>query len=465
MYRFFLAGRYTLGRPVSYLAMVAIGLAVMALIAVSSIMNGFLQETERVLRGSTADIIVSPRGMARFGAGREAWEDVVNAHPLVEASASHYVRPGVFKIKGRDLLSVPQLADKFAVKVLGIDVEQELAATDFESYLTRIDEAFYASLVSRDLSSDEAREEVDAVLPVYTVDDPTDPFSLDRKRILRPELRNVKLPRVLMSFSRMRYFGLEKGSAIEVVTIPDTSAPTGDRINTSSTTFIISGAYDTGYDGVDGATLFIKRGDFPSWAGTSAEFNEIVLRCAPGSELDAVALDIREAFGGDADVETWEDRHATWLGAVRNERNILFVLFGFFLLLVCTITFSVLTMLVQQKVRDIGILSSMGATAGGVATVFAMSGVMIATIGGLMGLGGGTLLNHQMNNVKDWIEVTFGVQIFDKAVYAFSEIPVAHDMELNVTIALYTVIGAVVPCLYPAWRAGRLDPVEALRHD
>lgn len=465
MYRFFLAGRYTLGRPVSYLAMVAIGLAVMALIAVSSIMNGFLEETERVLRGSTADIIVSPRGMARFGASREAWEEIVNAHPLVEASASHYVRPGVFKIKGRDLLSVPQLADKFAVKVVGIDVEQELAATDFEAYLTRIEEAYFSSLIAREMAADEAREQVEAVLPVYTVDDTSDPFYLDRKQILRPELRNVKLPRVLMSFSRMHYFGLEKGSAIEIVTIPDTNAPTGDTINTSSTTFIIAGAYDTGYDGVDGATLFIQREDFPAWAGTSAEFNEIVVRCAPGSDLGEVAQDLRQAFSGDAGVETWEDRHATWLGAVRNERNILFVLFGFFLLLVCTITFSVLTMLVQQKVRDIGILSSMGATAGGVATVFTLSGVMIASLGGLMGLGGGMLLNAQMNNVKDWIESTFGVQIFDKAVYAFSEIPVADDFSINVSIALATVVGAVVPCLYPAWRAGRLDPVEALRHD
>ena len=72
MYRFFLAGRYTLGRPVSYLAMMAIGLAVMALITVASIMNGFLEETERVIRGSTADITVTPL-MGGPPVSRDAW--------------------------------------------------------------------------------------------------------------------------------------------------------------------------------------------------------------------------------------------------------------------------------------------------------------------------------------------------------------------------------------------------------
>jgi lipoprotein-releasing system permease protein len=164
-------------------------------------------------------------------------------------------------------------------------------------------------------------------------------------------------------------------------------------------------------------------------------------------------------------VETWEDRHHIWLGAVENERNILLVIFLFFLLLVCTITFSVLTMMVQQKVRDIGILSAMGAPAGGIGAVFATCGIYIATLGGLFGLGAGIALAANINKVKDAIEDLLGIEIFKKEIYAFSEIPVSLDHTLNVAIAGTTVIGAVLICMMPAFRAARMDPVEALRHD
>ena len=227
----------------------------------------------------------------------------------------------------------------------------------------------------------------------------------------------------------------------------------------------MAGAYDTGYHDFDSVTFFVPREVFPAWSGTDSEFSEIAVRCVPGADLDLVKVDLKERLGLRANVYTWEDQHSVWLGAVRNERTILLVLLGFFMLLVVTITFSVLTMLVQQKVRDIGILSSMGASAGGVASVFALSGVMIATLGGIFGLAGGTTLNFKLNAVKDWIEETFGIEVFSKEVYAFTEIPVANDHLLNVAIALVTILFAVVTCLIPAWRAGRLDPVEALRHD
>jgi lipoprotein-releasing system permease protein len=141
------------------------------------------------------------------------------------------------------------------------------------------------------------------------------------------------------------------------------------------------------------------------------------------------------------------------------------VILGFFLVLVCTITFSVLTMLVQEKVRDIGVLSAMGTSAGGIGSIFAMVGVTISLAGGLVGLLSGWWLATNINKVKDWIEDVFDVQIFDRNVYAFSEIPIDMDWSQNLLITVLAVVSAATICLIPAWRAARLDPVEALRHD
>ena len=446
MFHFYLAGRYTFARPVSYLAMVAIGLAVMALIVVVSIMNGFLEETRSFLRGTTADIVVFPL-QGRIPFPREALEEVVAEHPDVRGACARMVRPAVFKVQGRTglVLNNSRDAARMQVLVLGVDVASEAGTTEFADYIRAVED------------------------PLKQVEDPDRPFLLPLERIRDGRLRLADLPTLLMSEVMLEGLGLRKGDAIELVTVPDQALQLdGQPVNPASQTFVIAGAYNTNHYTHDQATVFVDRNDFRHWSGTKNQVSELYVSVEEGADLPKVRDELKMTLAASrltSEVETWEDRHRIWLGAVENERNILLVVFIFFLLLVCTITFSVLTMMVQQKVRDIGILSATGATASGTGTLFAMCGIYIATLGGLFGLGSGTLLASKINVVKDALEATFGIEVFKKEVYAFTEIPVAIDHALDGLIAGVTVVGAVIICLLPAFRAARLDPVEALRHD
>ncbi len=446
MYRFHLASRYTFARPVSYLAMVAIGLAVMALIVVLSIMNGFLEETRSFLRGTTADIVVFPHQVQYAYSGEDLTQTVAG-HPQIKGACARLVRPSIFKVYGRSsvLHGNSKDAAQHQVLVLGIDAADEIASTDFAAFLDRVE------------------------APGLRVDDVERPFDLPMEEIKDLELRYAQGPTVLLSEEMMRGLALRKGDALTLVTVPDSALRlTGDAVRPASETFVIAGAYNTGHYNHDQANIYIQRQDFIYWTGTQHEVSELYVTAVEGADLEVVRdeldADLRAA-GMRSTVETWEDRHRIWLGAVENERNILLVIFFFFLLLVCTITFSVLTMMVQQKVRDIGILSAMGAPAGGVGAVFATCGIYIASLGGLLGLGMGVVLALNINSVKDTIEEIFDIEIFNRQVYAFSEIPVALDHGLNVAIAGATVVGAVLICMMPAFRAARMDPVEALRHE
>jgi lipoprotein-releasing system permease protein len=436
-----------LARPVSYLAMAAIGCAVAALIVVISVMNGFLEETRDIVRGTTADIIVLPvQGAGGPPALREEYERVVAGRSGVAGACSRLVRPAVVKVHGSANLTLgdTMFMGLNQVAVLGIDADDEMRVTGLSQYLA------------------------DVETPSLSVEDPRQPFKLHRGMILDRKLRNADLPRVLVGEQRMKTLRLSKGEALELVTVPDDEALTGTSIRSTTETFIIAGAFKTGHTTFDMGNVFIQRDDFRAWTGTKQQISEMYVTLSDPERLDEVRDDLEASLSAAnlySQVETWKQRHKVYLGAVENERNILAFVLSLFVLLTCTITFSMLTMMVQEKIRDIGILSAMGASQAGIGAVFATCGVFIAGMGGLFGLGAGTALAQYVNNVKDAIENTFNIQIFNRDVYAFTEIPVSVNHQLNVIIVVVTAVFSIFICMLPAWRAARMDPVEALRHE
>ena len=456
MYVWFLALRYLVARPVSYLGIVAIGLGVGALIVVISVMNGFLEETRELVRGTTADIVIFP---IQDGTTRVVPKDdmmaVVTAQDGVAGATARLVRPAVYKLhssdKDRGRMRLPDInisnsenAGYSQVLMLGVDPDREMAVSGFTEYL-------------RDVRS-----------PDLKVDDARFPFKI-HAGLVAGDLRNAGLPRILVGEDLMLAMGLRKGEALDIVTLPDEiSLDSSQGAKFASDTFIIAGSFRTGHYDFDTGHMFVMTQAFLDWSGTSMDVSEVYVAAAEGTDLNGLrdridaALDEERMY---AEVKTWRDRHAIMLGAVENERTILAFVLGLFVLLTCTITFMMLVMMVQEKIRDIGILSAMGAASGGIGRIFAVCGALISTVGGLLGLGAGTWVALNANPVKDWIENTFGIEIFRKNVYAFTDIPTSVHHDLNAAIVAVTVLFSIIICLYPAWRAARLDPVAALRHE
>jgi lipoprotein-releasing system permease protein len=162
---------------------------------------------------------------------------------------------------------------------------------------------------------------------------------------------------------------------------------------------------------------------------------------------------------------TWEELNKTFFDAVAMERNVMFFLLLFIVVVAAFGIMNTLITVTVQKTREIGIMKALGATTGQIVWVFLAQGMVVGFFGNLSGLALGMTLIKYRNEFKDWLAATLGIQVFPADVYQFSKIPaqvVPHDVAV---ICLSAFVICSLAALIPAYFAARLDPVKALRQE
>jgi lipoprotein-releasing system permease protein len=173
---------------------------------------------------------------------------------------------------------------------------------------------------------------------------------------------------------------------------------------------------------------------------------------------------VQQAVGPQYAVRTWKDVDRLLFDALSHEKTMMFILLVFITVVAIFCVTNTLIVITVQKTNEIGLLKSLGFTSGQIMGAFVWHGWIQCFIGTVSGVGSGLLILCNLKRIVGWL-TAIDVEVFPKGIYGLSEIPWSTSPAEIFRISAFVMVFCTLSSLLPAWRASRLDPVEALRHE
>ncbi len=411
-YELFIGLRYTRAKRrnhfisfISGISILGIALGIVALVVVLSVMNGFHKEVrERILGMASHAMITSARG------GLEEWQEAIilaEDHPEVVGTAP-YVETQAMLVAGSSVQGAI---------IRGVEPELEPRVSNVG------DQMVQGSLGDLEEGA-------------YRI-------------VLGQELANL--------------LGASVGDKVTVLVPKASITPVGTMPRLKR--FTVSGVFEVGMGDYDRGVALVHINDAAKLNQLGDAVTGVRLRLVDLIQAPRVSRELANALPGVYYVSDWTDQHRNFFRALRTEKRMMGIILFLIVMVAAFNIVSTMVMVVTEKQSDIAILRTLGATSTSIMWIFAVQGATIGLLGLIIGVLAGVALALNVEPIVAGIERIFGVQFIDPNLYYISQLPSDLQWGDVVMVASGAIIATLVATFYPAWRASRVHPAEALRYE
>ena len=258
------------------------------------------------------------------------------------------------------------------------------------------------------------------------------------------------------------WLGVDVGDTVLVTLAEVQGTPVGAMPRLKR--FTVSGIFEAGYNEIDKGVAFANMADLERVLRMDG-VTGVRLKLHDMDKALDVGVDLAHTLGGGYRVSDWTQQNANLYHSLRMEKVVMGILLSLIIAMGAFNLVSSQVMLVTDKQADIAILRTLGLTPGGVMQVFMVQGSLIGIFGTLAGLIGGITLTLNLERILGAIESVFNVKLMPEDVYYITGLPTDMQTPDIIVITAVALVMSFLATLYPAWRAARTQPAEALRYE
>ena len=228
--------------------------------------------------------------------------------------------------------------------------------------------------------------------------------------------------------------------------------------------FTISSIFNSGFAEFDQNVIFMPVEDAISFFEASDDdlFLEIYLK--KPEHVDEAKKKIQNLFS-DHFVYSWADLNKSFFGALKVERNVMFIILSLIIVVAAFNIISGLTILVKNKTKEIAILRTLGVSQKSIAKIFFLVGFSIGFFATLTGVLLGVLFSHNIEKIRSLLSDLFNISLFPEEIYFLSKMPSEIDLNSILIITLCSLAITVLVSIFPSYSASKLDPIKALKYE
>jgi len=228
--------------------------------------------------------------------------------------------------------------------------------------------------------------------------------------------------------------------------------------------FTISSIFSTGLAEFDQNVIFIPFENANSLFETSDMDIDLEIFLNNPDKVQSLKQKIQKIFS-DHYVYTWEDLNKSFFGALKVERNVMFIILTLIIIVAAFNIISGLTILVKNKTKEIAILRTMGISKNSIAKVFFIIGFTIGLFATITGVTIGILFSYYIEEVRVLITSIFNIRLFPEEIYFLSQMPSEINLGYIIIISLFSLLITFLATIFPSLSAAKLDPIKALKYE